>query len=156
MWDSSSNYDFYVMIKIYQRIFPLFVRKWASNTSQPRFKNSKFCSIYPRYKTPCAFKKYLPAVPGRSRGSSALGNVQAVSLYGPMRSSPVIKSSQSESRVCAHVWKSACLRRLFVSQQHKQETVPFLKLKHIIQDSSCRWITVSERFEWIPLCLFCT
>lgn len=97
-------------------------------TSQLRLKNSKFCSVYLRYKTPCAFKKYPPAVPGRSRGSSALGNAQAVSLYGPMRSSPGIKSSQSESRVCAHVWKSACLCGLFVSQ-HKQGTITFLKLK---------------------------
>ncbi len=57
----------------------------------------------------CLFKKYSPAVPARSRGSSALGNVHAVSSYGPMRSPPTIKSSQSEYSVCAHVWKSACL-----------------------------------------------
>lgn len=48
--------------------------------------------------------RHFPAVPGFSRGSSILDNVQAVWLRRPMKSPPATALSQSEPRVSVHVW----------------------------------------------------
>lgn len=130
-------------------LFFLFSRELAS--SQLCLKTSKFCSVYPRFKTLCAFKKNPPAVSGRSRGSSALGDVQAVSVYGPMRSSS--PANQNAEFVRTFENQLACFSSVCFSPQTRNYNVFKTKTRKIIQDIGCEWITVSERITWTLLYL---